>query len=415
MKKLLLVLLLIPSLSYGFGGPGGGFIDANTGLKIGDSSGTIINPATEDKQDDIIENQTDGTQKTQVVDSDGDPYIPDPYLTLCAGRKVKISEATYINKFGENPEIDTNTDPEDIWDAGGLWVPPTRANGAQIHNIVSTQAADTGTLVSNGTATNTSKSCTSLVDTAADFVSDGVQVYDTVLNDINYDHATVLAVTATTLTLELSVHCNEPYFTSSGFNSGDTYRIVTPASTGASITHWFGLDSNMQEQQEFVIMNGLNNVSTINSYWRIYRGHVDGAAGRTSNNVGNISATAATDTTVSAQINAANGQTGMAVYTVPKGKFACMTKIYADIIKPGAVTTTASLTLRETPIATVDGAGSRAKHFFGVVETGSSHYDHPFHPYRRTPENTDIWVRADAVSSNNTVVSAGFDLILVDN
>lgn len=33
--------------------------------------GQEINPATEDKQDDIIENQTDGSQKTQIVDNAG--------------------------------------------------------------------------------------------------------------------------------------------------------------------------------------------------------------------------------------------------------------------------------------------------------------------------------------------------------
>lgn len=42
-----------------------------TAFKLLNSLGAIINPATEDKQDDIIENQTDGTQKTQIVDSLG--------------------------------------------------------------------------------------------------------------------------------------------------------------------------------------------------------------------------------------------------------------------------------------------------------------------------------------------------------
>lgn len=34
-----------------------------------DDAQAVINPATEDKQDDAIENQTDGTQKSQIVDS----------------------------------------------------------------------------------------------------------------------------------------------------------------------------------------------------------------------------------------------------------------------------------------------------------------------------------------------------------
>jgi len=38
-------------------------------LKLTDSSGTIINPATEDKQDDIIAQQIDGTQQTKIKET----------------------------------------------------------------------------------------------------------------------------------------------------------------------------------------------------------------------------------------------------------------------------------------------------------------------------------------------------------
>lgn len=42
-----------------------------------------------------------------------------------------------VNIVGENPDI--NGDPEDIWDGGGIWVPPTVA---RIHDIVSTSLDD---------------------------------------------------------------------------------------------------------------------------------------------------------------------------------------------------------------------------------------------------------------------------------
>ena len=44
-----------------------------------------------------------------------------------------------LNKFGRNPDIGTATDPEDVWDAGGVWVKPTQA---RIHDIASTSGND---------------------------------------------------------------------------------------------------------------------------------------------------------------------------------------------------------------------------------------------------------------------------------
>ena len=45
-----------------------------------------------------------------------------------------------LHKFGYNPAITTATDPEDVWDAGGVYPWPTAAAAT---NIVSTDADDT--------------------------------------------------------------------------------------------------------------------------------------------------------------------------------------------------------------------------------------------------------------------------------
>jgi len=50
-----------------------------------------------------------------------------------------IPKASGLNKFGRNPDIDTGTLPEDVWDAGGVWVPPTIA---RVHDLVSTSVND---------------------------------------------------------------------------------------------------------------------------------------------------------------------------------------------------------------------------------------------------------------------------------
>jgi hypothetical protein len=47
-----------------------------------------------------------------------------------------------VDKFGENPEVDTGTTPEDVWEAGGLYT--YDANGtAPIVSLISDNALDT--------------------------------------------------------------------------------------------------------------------------------------------------------------------------------------------------------------------------------------------------------------------------------
>jgi hypothetical protein len=443
MKKLILILLLVPSLVIahdtdwhkldGLSGPAlivnssGTIIDPATsqGLtaietnqtdgsqktQVIDTISATIDPATSQDLTAIETNQTDGTQKTQIVDSAGVAYSNDPYLTVCIGEQVALSRISYINKFGRNPDIDVATDPEDIWDAGGLWIPPTVA---RTHDLSSTSDEDMGTLLSTGTADATS-STVLLYDAAADFVGDGVAQGDLVLNDTNIDHSVVLSVTdLNTLVIEPTHHLD-------GFNAGDTYRVATNAATGASVIHLNGLDSNMEEAEEFIIMNGNpagagGNVATIRTYWRIYSMHTDGSASRIANNIGIIKATAQTDATVTAQINASNGQTGMAIYTVPAGKIACLTNTLTSINRVGkAAGALANTTLRQTKFAALDGAGSVAAEYSSLAIEGTSSVPRKYEPYKRFEQQTDIFGRIEDVTDDNTSVSMSFDIILVDN
>ena len=86
-------------------------------------------------------------------------------------------------------------------------------------------------------------------------------------------------------------------------------------STGATAVLVEGLDTNLKYQSETVAMDGTTPVNTVNSYLSINKLTVS-SAGSGKVNAGNITATAATDSTVSARIAAGDGQSSDAVYTV---------------------------------------------------------------------------------------------------
>lgn len=93
-------------------------------------------------------------------------------IDIAAGRYAGYS---YINKFGRNPDIDSGTVPEDIWNGGGVYTGfPTGA--AEEFEISSSDAGDTGvvtfTYLASSTATAWSTATVTLQGTT--WVSTGV-------------------------------------------------------------------------------------------------------------------------------------------------------------------------------------------------------------------------------------------------
>src|SRR6056300_1531819 len=99
--------------------------------------------------------------------------------------------------------------------------------------------------------------------------------------------------------------------------SDDTNDDV--AGTGARTLKIQGLDGSYNLAEETVDMDGTTTVTTTQTFLRVFRMSVE-TAGSSGNNVGNISVTYTGGSDVAATITAGNGQTLMAVYTIPAGK-----------------------------------------------------------------------------------------------
>lgn len=325
----------------------------------------------------------------------------DSMLTISTG---DVPGTTHINKFGHNPDVDVGSVPETLWDGGGQWIGPT---ADRIHSIVSTSDEDKGAIVSSGTSTETTT--VTLVDSTATFISDGVAINDVVIDTTDGDHSFVISIDSETqLTIE-ELHHNGKILT------GNSYIVVTPVGTGASVLHLKkSLGSDKKETTEYIVMNGTTPINTLQSYWRISRAHFDGC-GSNGVNVGDVSLTAAIDSTVTAYIGAGDGQTLMAIYTVPKGKQAYMTGWFANITRDGSKSATADLELISVPYGMGNPYGSRVQGNIGLNNTSTSDIQRLFAPYRLFEAQTDIYINVANVSASDLKISGGFDLILVND
>ncbi len=130
-------------------------------------------------------------------------------------------------------------------------------------------------------------------------------------------------------------------------------------------------------------------------------------------NVGTITATAATDSTITAQIRATQGQTQMAIYGIPSIQTAYVYGWYASANKAVA-TGVADLNLLYNPEPDDERINFLVKHTAGLQTTGTSVYNHQF-AIPKTFAGPGILKVQAASGTNDMDISAGFDLLLVDN
>ena len=190
-------------------------------------------------------------------------------------------------------------------------------------------------------------------------------------------------------------------------------KTGSPNSVAARTLRVYGLTSwDTAEVSEDITLTGTDAVNTTNSYVIIHRMEVL-THGATKVNAGIISATAATDTSVTAAIIIGQGQTQMAIYGVPSTQTAYMTNYYGSAIKAAAACR-GSVELFVNPIPDDEEINFLVKHTNGWDTTGTSYIRHDFNPYFKIPGPAIIKVQTIS-SAADTDFSAGFDLVLVDN
>lgn len=309
-----------------------------------------------------------------------------------------------ILKFGERETLPGTTGVfATVWDGPtDIYVPPTQA---RIHNLASTSIEDIGSLISNGLITQISPS--KIINIGATFISDGVVVGDSVVNDTDCSIAPlgVLSVDSET-ELTVAVMLFPETGLSNGANDiGDSYRVVRATADGTSLTYKQGLSGARLFQNEFIINNGQTDVPTVKSYLRANRMRAFGP-GSTNAVVGVITSTAVVDLTISAQINNGKNQTLMAVQSIPINKRGSIKRWRAALTKKQAAFSNVILRTGQFDGILYD---SRED---GLGSTGTSSWEKKLGGFI-APPGLDVWIEMDS-DGPNVGGAGGFDIILED-
>lgn len=192
--------------------------------------------------------------------------------------------------------------------------------------------------------------------------------------------------------------------------SSDVNDDGDPAGTGARTVRVYGLTSwSAIETSEVIIMNGTTNVATTNSYVIIHRMVVEtfGASGP---NVGDITATADTDATITAQINAGVGKTAMAIYGFPSGITLALKKFQGAILHD--TSGRLSLFLYCAPDPENQPAVFALEDAIGAASTGSSSTFTEYCPWLEIAGPAIVKVQGDSQVVSN-IVTTRLDGLLV--
>lgn len=189
-----------------------------------------------------------------------------------------------------------------------------------------------------------------------------------------------------------------------------------PPGIGARTICVYGLTAwNEPEANEIITMDGVIDRLTTKDYVFIHRLEVLTKGGALAC-VGNISATAEVDGTITARILAGKGQTQMAIRAISSVQDFEMTQFWGNLIRQsGGQSVGAEISLLVNPEPQTELTGFIWKHGFGLSSVGTSYIRHPFRPTFPVPGPAIVTLRARGDMPTKMKVSAGFDGVLIDN
>lgn len=196
--------------------------------------------------------------------------------------------------------------------------------------------------------------------------------------------------------------------------SSDVNDDGNPVGTGARTVRIYGLKTwDLAETSEDITLDGTTPVNTANSYVIIHRMKVL-TCGTSGPNVGTISATAATDSTITAVILPGDGQTEMAIYGVPSIQSFYMTRWSGEIAKASGAAADCTFQLRVNENPNVQTTAFLRKNDLSVQSTGSNSIAKVF--YNPIKYSGPCIIKSQAIASSaDTDGKSAFDGYLITN
>lgn len=189
------------------------------------------------------------------------------------------------------------------------------------------------------------------------------------------------------------------------FSSDAADKGTPTAGTGARTYRIIGLESSTSTEYTYedLTLDGTTPVVSSKTWYRINRAYVL-TAGSTGSNVGTITTRHSTTTSnIFSVLPATLGQTAIACWTVPYDNIMLLDRIQVDMSRANNAAGSAQVALQTRSVGS---SSWRTREFYSITNSWgvAEKYDYPI----KIEGLTDIRMRAVAVGSNDTRVSAGF-------